>query len=129
MSGTVMVNELKVHTGQWQADERHLDSLRRVTSEIIDVGFYSRNPDTMVAERVPYNADSVRRGRSHLGVRLRDPTTREEATIYVGGLENVEELLGDFGVSPIEPSPAVGRQVNAYRDSLTLYGIWVPRQV
>ncbi|MBI2675938.1 MAG: hypothetical protein HYX24_05740 [Candidatus Aenigmarchaeota archaeon] len=124
-----MVNELKVHTGQWPSDERQLDSLRRVTSEIVDIGFYRRNPDTMVAERVPYNADSIRRSISHLGATLRDPTTREEATIYVSGLENVEELLGDLGVSPVEPFPAVGRQVNAYRDSLTLYGVWVPRQV
>jgi hypothetical protein len=126
MSGTVMVNDFKVHTGQWTTDEEQLNSLKRVTSEIIDIGFYQRNPDTMVAERVPYDEGAVKEGRYHLGITLKDPTTKEEATIYVDGTDNVKDLLKDLGVDPVNTFPAFGKLLNVYKDALTLYGIWVP---
>lgn len=116
---------MKVHTGDLTTTPEHLDSLRRVTSTITDIYFCKRTRDG-VEEKVPYNSKSVSANQSGLGIAIRDPSSGETPTLHIGGLDKIMDTLKDLDASPESIASAVGREVNAYRDALTLYGIWIP---
>jgi hypothetical protein len=118
------VNGLKVHTGDFSTTPEHLDSLKRVTSVVTDAYFCKRTPDGF-REKVLYDPKAIKSNKAGLGLTIKSPDG-EQATLHVGGLDNVMSALSDLEVTPESLALAVGREVCAYRDSLTLYGIWIP---
>lgn len=118
------VNGLKVHTGDLSTTPEHLDSLRRVTSVVTDAYFCKRTPDG-VEEKVLYDPKSIKSNKAGLGLTIKSPDG-EQATLHIGGLDNIMSVLSELEVTPESLALAVGREVNAYKDSFTLYGIWIP---
>ncbi|MDO8508973.1 MAG: hypothetical protein Q7S27_04790 [Nanoarchaeota archaeon] len=119
------INGLNVHTGNLPTNPEHLDSLRRVTSTVVDIYFCKRTRDG-VEEKTPYDTRSITGNKSGLGITIRDQTSGEIATLHVGSLDKVTRVLNALEVRPESLASAVGKEVNAYKDAIALYGIWVP---
>lgn len=117
------VNGLKVHTGNFSTTPEHLNSLRRVTSTVTDAYFCKRTPDG-IEEKVLYDLKAIKSNKAGLGLTIQSPDG-EQATLHIGGLDNIMSALSELEVTPESVALAVGRKVNAYKDSLTLYGIWI----
>ena len=118
------VNGLKVYTGDLSTTPEHLDSLRRITSVVADAYFCKRTHDG-VEEKVLYDPKAIKSNKAGLGLTIKSPDG-EQATLHIGGLDNIMSALSELEVIPESLALAVGREVNAYRDSFTLYGIWIP---
>ena len=118
------VNGLKVHPGDLPTTPEHLDSLRRVTSVITDAYFCKRTSDG-VEEKIHYDPQAIKSNKAGLGLTINSPDG-EQATLHIGGLDNIISVLSELKVKPESLALAVGREVNAYKDSATLYGIWIP---
>src|SRR3989338_7702037 len=119
------VNGLKVHTGDLPTTPQHLDSLRRVTSVVTDAYFCKRTPDG-IEEKVLYDPKAIKANKAGLGLTIISPDG-EQATLHIGGLDNIMSALSELEVRPESLALAVGREVNAYKDSAALYGIWIPQ--